>query len=159
MSVLLKLMCFLCCVFLCYICGWFAVLSWSTVVLGNVVSWSHEVRKYQKACGVSCDKIRRHCTSIQQNSVDIPWSIDNCLGGLVVRRPPWGWQNSDWTPLSLGGPFPGTGIMAADDCQVTTVFTVQQSFHHWHSTNWVFWSVTIINECAVTPHLIVRRQW
>ena len=26
-------------------------------------------------------------------------------------------------------------IMEADDRQVTTVFTVQPSFHHWHSTN------------------------
>ena len=30
---------------------------------------------------------------------------------------------------------PGAGIIEADDCQVTTVFTVQPSFHHWHSTN------------------------
>ena len=28
----------------------------------------------------------------------------------------------------------GTVIMEADDRQVTTVFTVQPSFHHWHST-------------------------
>ena len=30
---------------------------------------------------------------------------------------------------------PGAGIMEADDRQVTTVFTVQPSFHHWHSSN------------------------
>ena len=29
----------------------------------------------------------------------------------------------------------GVGIMEADDRQVTTVFTVQPSFHHRHSTN------------------------
>ena len=29
----------------------------------------------------------------------------------------------------------GAGIMEADDRPVTTVFTVQQSFHHRHSTN------------------------
>ena len=29
----------------------------------------------------------------------------------------------------------GAGIMEADDCQVTTVFTVQPSFYHRHSTN------------------------
>ena len=29
----------------------------------------------------------------------------------------------------------GAGIMEADDHQVTTVFTVQPSFHHRHSTN------------------------
>ena len=31
--------------------------------------------------------------------------------------------------------WPGAGIMEADDRQVTTVFTVQQSVHHRHSTN------------------------
>ena len=30
---------------------------------------------------------------------------------------------------------PGPGIMESDDRQVTTVFTVQPSFHHRHSTN------------------------
>ena len=30
---------------------------------------------------------------------------------------------------------PGAGIMEADDRQMTTVFTVQPSFHHRHSTN------------------------
>ena len=38
----------------------------------------------------------------------------------------------------------GAGIMEADDRQVTTVFTVQPSFHHRHSTNRVSWSVTIV---------------
>ena len=41
---------------------------------------------------------------------------------------------------------PGGGIMEADDRQVTTVFTVQPSFHHRHSTNRVSWSVTIVGE-------------
>ena len=39
-----------------------------------------------------------------------------------------GWSNS-----TVGQP--GAGIMEADDRQVTTVFTVQPSFHHRHSTN------------------------
>ena len=47
-----------------------------------------------------------------------------------------------WKPSLL----PGTGIMEADDRQVTTVFTVQPSFHHRHSTNRVSWSVTIVGE-------------
>ena len=34
-----------------------------------------------------------------------------------------------------GTGLPGAGIMEADDRQVTTVFTVQPSFHHRHSTN------------------------
>ena len=36
--------------------------------------------------------------------------------------------------------------MEDDDRQVTTAFTVQPSFHHWHSTNRVSWSVTIVGE-------------
>ena len=54
---------------------------------------------------------------------------------------------------------PGAGIMEADDRQVTSVFTVQPSFHQRHSTNPVSWSVTIIGERAITPHLVVRRRW
>ena len=46
----------------------------------------------------------------------------------------------------------GAGIMEADDRQVTTVFTVQPSFHHRQSTNRVLRSVTIVGERAVTPH-------
>ena len=38
------------------------------------------------------------------------------------------------------------GIMEADYRQVTTVFTVQPSFHHRHSTNLISWSVTIVGE-------------
>ena len=54
---------------------------------------------------------------------------------------------------------PGAGIMEADDRQVTTVFIVQPSFHHRHSTNRVSRSVTVVGEHAVTPHLVVRRRW
>ena len=44
---------------------------------------------------------------------------------------------------------------------MTTVFTVQPSFHHRHSTNRASRSVTntIVGERAVTPHLVVRRRW
>ena len=38
-------------------------------------------------------------------------------------------------PSDLKTGTPGAGIMEADDRQVTTVFTVQPSFHHRHSTN------------------------
>ena len=54
---------------------------------------------------------------------------------------------------------PGAGIMEADDHQVTTVFTVQRSFHNRNSTNRVSWNVTIVRERAVTPHLVVHRWW
>ena len=37
--------------------------------------------------------------------------------------------------LSPTPPSPGAGIKEADDLQVTTVFTVQPSFHHRHQTN------------------------
>ena len=38
----------------------------------------------------------------------------------------------------------GADIMEVDDRQVTTVFTVQPSFHHRHSTNRISRSVTIV---------------
>ena len=53
----------------------------------------------------------------------------------------------------------GACIMEADNRQVTIVFTVQPSFHHLHSTHRVSWSVAIVGERAVTPHLVVRRRW
>ena len=59
--------------------------------------------------------------------------------------------------------FPGyeTGacIMEADDSQVTTVFTVQSSFHYRHSTNRVSWSVTIVGERRGEVRLHVCRRW
>ena len=54
-------------------------------------------------------------------------------------------------------PSSGASIMEADDRQVTTNFTVQPSFHHRHLTNCVSWSINIVGERAVTPHLVVRR--
>ena len=44
------------------------------------------------------------------------------------------------------GQRPGAGIMEADDRQVTTVFTVQPSFHDRPSANRVSWSVTIVGK-------------
>ena len=40
----------------------------------------------------------------------------------------------------------GAGIIEADDRQVTTVFTVQPSFHHRHSTNRVSRIVIVVGE-------------
>ena len=54
---------------------------------------------------------------------------------------------------------PGAVIMEADDRHVTTVFTVQPSFHHRHSTNRVSWSVTIVRERGGEVWLHVRRRW
>ena len=53
----------------------------------------------------------------------------------------------------------GAGITEADDRQVTTVFTVQASCHHRHSTNRVSWSVTIVGERTGEVWLHVRRRW
>ena len=52
----------------------------------------------------------------------------------------------------------GAGIMEADDRQVTTVLTVQPSFHHLHSTNRVSWSVTIVSERRGEVWLHIRRR-
>ena len=53
----------------------------------------------------------------------------------------------------------GAGIMKTDDRQVTTVFTVQPSFRHRHSTNPVLWSVTIVGERRGEVWLHVHRRW
>ena len=55
--------------------------------------------------------------------------------------------------------IPGAGIIEADDCQVTTVFTVQLSFHNQHSRNRVSWSVTKVGEQRDEVWLHVRRWW
>ena len=47
--------------------------------------------------------------------------------------PPRCWPSGQVSGLESGRP--GAGIMEADDRQVTTVLTVQPSFHHRHSTN------------------------
>ena len=60
-------------------------------------------------------------------------------------------------PRGKPGSNPGAGIMEADYLQVTTLFTIQPSFHHRHSANRVSWSVTIVGERAVTPHLVARQ--
>ena len=49
--------------------------------------------------------------------------------------------------------------MEVDDRQVTTVFTVEPSFHHRHSTIRVSWSVTIVGKRRGEVWLRVRRQW
>ena len=70
-------------------------------------------------------------------------------GALDLQKDPWRERESN----------PGAGVMVADDHQVTTVFTVQPSFHHRHSTNRVSRSVTIVGERVVTRHLVVHRRW
>ena len=62
-------------------------------------------------------------------------------------------------PLPLQSPTARGQYHGVDDRQVTTDFTVEPSFHHWHSTNPVSRSVTIVGERAVTSDLVVRRRW
>ena len=71
-----------------------------------------------------------------------------------------------WTGLGNSHPVswcdwiqPGAGVMEADNCQVTTVFTVQPPFHHRHSTNRVSWRVTIVGERCGEVWLHVRWWW
>ena len=97
---------------------------------GILKGWNKLARKF---IGLICSYIILHFI----------WVIKNFVRNSPDRLPSW----------------PGARIMEVNDCQVTTVFTVQPSFHHRHSTNQVSWSVTIIGEHAVTPHLIVRRRW
>ena len=71
----------------------------------------------------------------------LPPRADRAVWHCLNLRPVW--QSCDTCPShSLPGGFlfdqkqrSGAGIMEADDRQVTTVFTVQPSFHHRHSTN------------------------
>ena len=51
---------------------------------------------------------------------------------------------------------PGAGIMEADDRQVTTVFTVQPSFHHRHSTHRV--SCSVYHRRRTCSHTSPRRS-
>ena len=87
------------------------------------------------------------------------WSI---LGGRRADKERWKMAEELFRCLApaLGVvSSPGASIMEAYDRQVTTVFTVQQSFHHRHSTNRVSWSVTIVGKRRGEVWLHVRRWW
>ena len=86
-------------------------------------------------------------------SVQKPLTLKLVALGLNMGSNPWLGVSQSKEPHGS----PGAGVMEADDCQVMTVFTVQRSFHHWHSTNQLSRSITIIGECAVTPHLVACR--
>ena len=78
---------------------------------------------------------------------------------VIVRNGLSHWSDSaGQSPAGKAGLAPGAGIMEADDRQVTTVFTVQTSFHHRHSTNRVSWSVTSVGERRGDVRLHVRRR-
>ena len=134
------------CLLVCFVCCWwgfFYLLSCLFICLC--------------ACLLSCFfACLLACLCI---SLFFPWTralyvkIYGCMRWNVTQIPFYK------SVCSLFGHRPGAGIMEADDRQVTTVLTVQQSFHHGHSADLVSWSVTIVSERAVTPHLVVLRRW
>ena len=75
----------------------------------------------------------------------------NCSANKIELK-----LNASWALSQLTS---GAGIMEADDRQVTTVFTVQPSFHHRLSTNPISWSVTIVGEGLGEVWLHVNRRW
>ena len=60
----------------------------------------------------------------------------NSMPGRLANVTHCSRQRRCWLdPTAYDNGASGAGIMEADDRQVTTVFTVQPSFHHRHSTN------------------------
>ena len=103
------------------------------------------------------DRLRQFVDRLS-NRPDRLCPICDGRGGLSSHRLDNVTQSSSVRVL-LFGERPGAGVTEADDRQVTTVFTVQPSFHHRHSTNRVSCGATVVGERAVTPHLVVRRRW
>ena len=83
----------------------------------------------RRSCGVPRDSLEKQFTSSspQISKLRGLFSQDRRIRRRVLH-----------TVVQVRGLLrrPGAGIMEADDCQnMTTVFTVQPSFHHRHSTN------------------------
>ena len=114
--------------------------------------WETETER-QRQTEVEWKKLR--LTKIFNPAQIVRWAQTKRHTGRNINRQSC--QNIFYTQRLLARS--GAGIMGADDRQVMTVFTIQPSFHHRHSTNWVSWSVTIVSERAVTSHLVVRRRW
>ena len=74
-------------------------------------------------------------------STQVSFLFTSCSATRFLLRCPVGWSyhehqaSAQHTQHAQPLDHPGARIMEADDCQVTTVFTVQPSFHHRHSTN------------------------
>ena len=120
--------------------------------------------------------------SLKQGGVREGWEVETGVKENKAARSSWagGWGGGKggrevwlwpwrelWATLQLCEQMkdtvkvatPGAGIMEANDHQVTTVFTVQPSFHYWHSTNRVSWSDTIVGEWRGEVWLHIRRLW
>ena len=70
------------------------------------------------------------------------WSTNYQVTDMTRPRKNPNNNNNNKNPRGKRGWNPVAGIIEADDRQVTTVFTVQPSFHHRHSTNRVSRNVT-----------------
>ena len=107
-------------------------------------------------------------TSKQQTSVSQEQICkDNCMCShteIEIADQTFHLTQSQYTDTRSACPSsdlstPGAGIMEANDYPVTTVFTVQPSFPHRHSTNRVSWSVAIVGERRGEVGLHVRWRW
>ena len=94
-----------------------------------------------KTNGVKGSALLQHFVQqSEQNTLDERKAVRNVLDSTLTET---GSNDDLITELefteTLSGlskdTIPGAGIMEADDRRVTTVFTVQPSFHHRHSTN------------------------
>ena len=77
------------------------------------------------------------CTHSPLGSViakKVPVGVRACVGSVHKCVCQCGGDTSDQV-IEEYASGPGTGVMEADDRQVTTVFTVQPLFHHRHSTD------------------------
>ena len=97
------------------------------------------------------------CTSRAADLGSIPTSTTGIFHtrGLKTSNPVATLPDTCHHKVSARTGWPGASIMEADDHQVTTVYTVQPSFHHRHSTNRVSWSVTICRRTC--SHASLRR--
>ena len=136
---------------------------WSLICFGEYKASSpvtpHGIIVIQ-GCPVFTDHERESCVWDNPSHLDIGpvFTADNAIDTpMHLPLPPPLPSPTLASRCATGRPW--AGIMEADDRQVTTVFTVQPSFHHRHTGNLVSWRVTIVAERAVTPHLVVRRRW
>ena len=92
------------------------------------------------------------CVRLQSLSASLPvGSIDTSILRPLARQGPGKGR-------LYAGLRSGAGLMEAGDRKVTTLFTVQPSFHHRHSTNAASWSFTIFAERRGELCLHVRRR-
>ena len=108
-------------------------------VNGDWVRW--------KVGSASFISVRQHLNCLSRSVPRIHKHVAGTLNNQPInkhQRLKEGCWTPRYTPHWPHGP--GAGIMEDDDRRVTTVFTVQPSFHHRHSTNRISRSATIVGE-------------